>query len=363
MIEPHRYELIGLMSGTSGDGLDLAYCSFEKNTHWRFEILNAETVPFPESLEQALSAAHQVDAESLELLSIQFGAWMGEVVQNFCQILGIRPTAIASHGHTVFHRPEKGMTRQIGDGYALCQAAGIPVINDFRKLDVILGGQGAPLVPIGDALLFPQYDFALNLGGIANISLEKNGYRIAFDTCPFNLLMNHFAKKVGQSFDANGDIARKGTAIPALLTSLRQLPYYAQTGAKSLGREHVERDFLPLLEKADYSVPDVLATLIEHYADCISEVIGSDNPLALEKQKLLITGGGAYNACFIETLSKKIGHRVTLTLPENQLIDFKEALVFAFLGVLRLRGEINCLASVTGASRDSCSGTVFGLFP
>lgn len=363
MIEPHRYELIGLMSGTSGDGLDLAHCSFEKNTHWSFEILNAETVPFPKNLEQALPAAHQVDAESLEVLDIEFGTWMGDVVKNFCREQGIQPTAIASHGHTVFHRPEKGMTRQIGDGYALWQASGIPVINDFRKLDVVLGGQGAPLVPVGDALLFPHYDFALNLGGIANISMEKNSQRIAFDTCPFNLLMNHFAQKAGKTFDGNGDLARKGNLIPELLTSLHQLPYYAQKGAKSLGREHVERDFLPLLEKADYSVPDVLATLVEHYAVCISKTIGEQKRTTSKKQKLLITGGGAYNAFFIETLSKKMGPQVILTLPENQLIDFKEALVFAFLGVLRLRGEINCLASATGASQDSCGGTVFGLFP
>lgn len=194
------------------------------------------------------------------------------------------------------------------------------MINDFRKLDVVLGGQGAPLVPIGDALLFPQYDFALNLGGIANISLKKNGQRIAFDTCPFNLLMNHFAKKAGKKFDANGDLARKGTPIPALLTALQQLPYYAQNGAKSLGREHVERDFLPLLEKTSYPVPDVLATLIEHYADCIAQTVSMHDQLPSEKQKLLITGGGPTTPFSLKHSPKKLAPRWDTLRKINLLI-------------------------------------------
>jgi anhydro-N-acetylmuramic acid kinase len=351
------------MSGTSGDGLDLAFCSYEKSEQWEFEVIKAATIPFPEELGQSLQSAHLLDAESLEFLDIAFGRWMGQVVKDFCTQNALLPDAIASHGHTVFHRPEKGMTRQIGNGQALCEASGFPVINDFRIVDVVLGGQGAPLVPIGDALLFPDYDYALNLGGIANLSMQSEGKLIAFDTCPFNLLLNHFSRKVGKDFDAGGKLARDGRPIETLLNALNQLPYYGRTGAKSLGREHIESDYLPLLEKGDHRVADVLATLTEHFAESIARAIVNGKNTRVKKQQLLVTGGGAYNTFFIEKLSEKIGQQVNLTLPENQIIEFKEALVFGFLGVLRLRGETNCLASVTGASRDSCGGTVFGLFP
>ncbi|SHM60849.1 anhydro-N-acetylmuramic acid kinase [Cyclobacterium lianum] len=362
MKEAKRYEVVGLMSGTSGDGLDFACCSFSKNESWNFEIIEARTVPFPTQLGKALKTAHLLDAASLEILDIQFGHWMGKEVKALCAAYGFRPEAIGSHGHTVFHQPHKGMTKQIGDGYALWQSSGIPVINDFRKLDLILGGQGAPLVPVGDALLFSEYDFALNLGGIANISMEIGNERRAFDTCPFNLLLNHAAQKAGKAFDASGNIARSGKVNELLLEKLERLPYYAISGAKSLAREDIERDFLPILEKAETSVPDTLATLSEHFAGCIADVL-LRNAGSAGKKNLLITGGGAYNAFFIENLSAKIHSRIGLSLPENQIIDFKEALVFAFLGVLRMRGENNCLASVTAASRDNCGGTMYGFFP
>ncbi|MFO7824724.1 MAG: anhydro-N-acetylmuramic acid kinase [Cyclobacterium sp.] len=362
MNEPYRYELVGLMSGTSGDGLDLALCQFTKKESWTFDIRKATTIPFPHELGQSLRSAHLMDAHALEILDLEFGTWMGHEVKNFCVSNGLEPSAIASHGHTVFHQPDRGMTKQIGNGYALWQASGLPVINDFRKLDVILGGQGAPLVPVGDALLFANYDFALNLGGIANISMQVNDQRLAFDTCPFNLLFNHFAQKAGKPYDANGDLARTGKVNLQLLSALQKLPYYQISGAKSLGREDIEKDFIPVLEAADASIPDLLATLSEHFARCLSEIMLQHKTPA-PSQQLLVTGGGAYNAFFIEKLSAKITPQIALSLPENQIIDFKEALVFAFLGVLRWRGENNCLASVTAASRDSCGGTMYGFLP
>ncbi|NHE55261.1 anhydro-N-acetylmuramic acid kinase [Cyclobacterium plantarum] len=361
MDEPKWYEVVGLMSGTSGDGLDLAFCKFWKNDAWSFEIQKATTIPFPEKLEQSLKSAHLLDAASLEILDIEFGTWMGNKVKVVCDSSGLQPSAIASHGHTVFHQPSKGMTKQIGDGFALWQSSGIPVINDFRKLDVILGGQGAPLVPVGDELLFPNYDYALNLGGIANISMEVDKQRKAFDTCPFNLLFNYFAQKAGKAFDANGDLARTGKVSAELLAALEKLPYYRLSGARSLGREDIEKDFIPTLESVDTSVPDTLATLSEHFARCISEILLQQKNTG-DQKKLLVTGGGAYNTFFIENLSAKIQPRIEVSLPENQIIDFKEALVFAFLGVLRWRGENNCLASVTAASRDSSGGTMYGFF-
>jgi len=362
MIDSKSYTMIGLMSGTSGDGLDIACCEFSKNNDWDFKITNAATLPFPQELGESLKDAHLMDALSLECLDLEFGKWMGETTGEFCRSNKLDPMAIASHGHTVFHRPDLKMTKQIGNGFALSQASGYPVINDFRKLDVILGGQGAPLVPVGDAMLFKPFDFALNLGGIANISMEKDKQRLAFDTCPFNLLFNHFAMKVGKPYDEGGDLAKSGMVLPKLLTLLEALDYYKIQGARSLGRENISEDFLPLLTHDFYSPKDILATLSEHFADCIAKIILKH---AREEQKtlqLLVTGGGAYNTFFTDKLSKKIVPKVKLILPENQIIDFKEALVFAFLGVLRLREESNCLASVTGAIKDNCGGTIFGLF-
>lgn len=357
-----RYTILGLMSGTSGDGLDIACCEFSKNNAWNFKIIKAQTVPFPNELGYSLQNAHLNDAQSLECLDLEFGKWMGEVSRKFCLDHQLQPMAIASHGHTVFHRPELNMTKQIGNGFTLSHYSGFPVINDFRKLDVILGGQGAPLVPIGDALLFNDFDFALNLGGIANISMDNNGQRLAFDTCPFNLLFNHFALLSGKSYDDSGNLAKSGTVIPVLLSDLEALPFYQQKGAKSLGRENISEDFLPVVNKASNSSNDILATLSEHFSDCIAKTILDHVGPKLTKSQLLITGGGAYNTFFINKLSNKISHKVNVVLPEKQIIDFKEALVFAFLAVLRLREENNCLASVTGASRDNCGGTIFGLF-
>jgi anhydro-N-acetylmuramic acid kinase len=362
MIDSKSYTMIGLMSGTSGDGLDIACCEFSKNHDWDFKITNAATLPFPQELGESLKNSHLMDALSLECLDMEFGKWMGETTGEFCRRNQLRPMAIASHGHTVFHRPDLKMTKQIGNGFALSQASGYPVINDFRKLDVILGGQGAPLVPIGDEMLFKPFDFALNLGGIANISMEKNKQRLAFDTCPFNLLFNHFAMKVGKPYDEGGDLAKSGMVLPELLTTLEALDYYKIQGAKSLGRENISEDFLPLLTHNSYSPKDVLATLSEHFAECITEIILNHSKTEQKSFQLLVTGGGAYNTFFTEKLSNKIAPKVKLILPENQIIDFKEALVFAFLGVLRLREENNCLASVTGAIKDNCGGTIFGLF-
>jgi anhydro-N-acetylmuramic acid kinase len=203
------YKTIGLMSGTSGDGLDIAYCEFENKDHWHFQIGTCETIPFPKKLGKKLKKAHLLSGYKLSLLDVQFGQWMGEEVDKFVKKNQLDVDLVASHGHTVFHQPKKKLSLQIGNGWALHTACNLPVINDFRMLDVQLGGQGAPLVPIGDKLLFPDYDYCINLGGIANISMEAEGSRIAFDICPFNLLLNHFAEDCGKTYDKNGKIAQK----------------------------------------------------------------------------------------------------------------------------------------------------------
>ena len=354
-----HYKMIGLMSGTSGDGLDMVYCEFQLKKAWDFQIFHAETIPFPSSLKESLTFAHQFAGEELTHLDILFGRWMGQHVREFCSTHGLTPDAIASHGHTVFHQPDRGLTLQIGNGWAIHQGSGLPVINDFRSLDVMLGGQGAPLVPVGDRLLFGQYDFCLNLGGISNISMEIERERIAFDISPFNLLLNVYANKCGQDYDDQGKLAETGTVIPNLFDTLENLPLYHEHRRKSLAREDVETYYKPVLYRfAAASPEDILSTLIEHFSRQISKILLAYNKT--DAATVLVTGGGTYNRYFIRRLSEQCGKALQIIIPDNQIIDYKEALVFAFLGVLRLRRENNCLRSVTGASQDNCGGTFFG---
>ncbi len=282
---------------------------------------------------------------------------MGEAVQRFCQKFQLKADAVASHGHTVFHQPQKKITLQIGNGWALSAASGLPVICDFRSLDVHLGGQGAPLAPAGDHFLFPNYDFCLNLGGIANISMMKEGQRIAFDISPFNLLLNYAAGLKGKLYDDQGNMAKKGQVDPELLNSLNHLSYYEQGGAKSLGREDLERDFYPLIQNMDAPAENISATLVEHYCIQISQSIKAFS--SAKEQQVLVTGGGAYHAYFIEKLQQKLGNKIKVVVPEKTIVNFKEALIFAFLGVLKLRNETNTFESVTGAYRNSCGGLIF----
>ena len=349
--------MIGLMSGTSGDGLDLAYCEFIfEQQKWTYHLHAYHTFPFPETLEENLKKSHLLDGLELSLLDIQFGKWMGEKVRFFVSENKLKIDAIASHGHTVFHQPDKGLTLQIGNGWALHKASKLPVINDFRMLDVQLGGQGAPLVPIGDRLLFGQYDYCINLGGIANVSMEYNGLRLAFDICPFNLLLNHYANQVGMAYDEDGALAKKGKLLPEVLDKLNNLNYYYIQGSKSLGREDLD-PFFEILEQEKHTTEDILHTLVQHFA---IQLKNSIKPIPDRKAKLLITGGGAFNTFFIETLNQVLGESFSIVYASKELINYKEALIFAFLGVLRLRNEHNCLHSVTGASRDNCGGTVYG---
>jgi anhydro-N-acetylmuramic acid kinase len=349
------YKVIGLMSGTSGDGLDIAYCEFEQGEQWTYEIKASETVPFPKKLGKNLKKAHLLKGYKLSLLDARFGQWMGEKVHDFIETNHLEVEAVASHGHTVFHQPSKKLSLQIGNGWALHAACGLPVINDFRMLDVQLGGQGAPLVPIGDKLLFSEHDYCINLGGIANISMESDGKRIAFDICPFNLLLNHFAQACDKPFDKNGKLARKGKLLKKVLKQLNNLPYYQIKGAKSLGREDL-KGYLKILEGIEeYKPEDILHTLVIHYVIQIHKLL---IPVPGQKTKVLVTGGGAFNTFFMEQLASVLGPDVEISQADPLLINFKEALIFAFLGVLKLRGEMNSLASVTGALRDSSGGLV-----
>ena len=342
---------IGLMSGSSLDGLDLALVRFqEEGGKYRFQILQAETLPYPESWTKQLSEAFHKQPEDLVQLNKDYGRYLGERVLSFAKKHNAQPDFVASHGHTIFHRPEEHYTLQIGDGQELSKACGFTVINDFRSEDVSKGGQGAPLVPIGDKLLFGDYEICLNIGGIANVSYEEDGKRIAYDLCIANQALNYLAQMKGRPYDRNGQLARSGEVDMDLLKRLNRHPFYGQLPPKSLGREFFETYQKDLLK--DLSIEDMLATFVEYIA--LQIALGVSH---LPKGKILVTGGGARNKFLMERLQARSSHEVII--PDKMIIDYKEALVFAFLGLLRMEGKTNVLSSVTGAESDSCSGRIW----
>ncbi|MGC4128388.1 MAG: anhydro-N-acetylmuramic acid kinase [Bergeyella sp.] len=342
---------VGLMSGTSLDGLDICYTRFSEDSgKWNFEILKAETFPYPKAWEQKLRDVFYLSSQELAELHSEYGFYLGEQVRTFMQKNSIgKADLIASHGHTVFHQPQKKYTVQIGDGRAVKIVAGIPVVYDFRSQDVLMGGNGAPLVPIGDELLFSEFDACLNLGGFSNISFRKDGKRIAFDICPVNIVLNEFALKLGKKYDENGELARNGRVDEALLYQLNQLEFYRQQPPKSLGTEWLNEFVTPLLKGKEPET--VLATFTQHIAEKLAETLNLNN-----LKNLLVTGGGAYNCYLIELLKERTATEIII--PSKDIIEFKEALVFAFMGVLKMRGENNVLSSATGCSEDHSSGIV-----
>lgn len=336
------------MSGTSLDGLDICYAKFQNITNWEFEILKTETIPYSPEWKNRLQNAILLSAEDLLALDKEYGFYLGEKTQEFISKNNIADLDfIASHGHTVFHQPQRKFTLQIGDGRAIKLTIKKPVIYDFRSQDVLMGGNGAPLVPIGDELLFSQYDACLNLGGFSNISLQKNHQRIAFDISPVNVVLNYFAEKLGKNYDENGDFARNGAINFKILEQLNALTFYQKSAPKSLGVEFVNSKVFPLLK--DETPENIIATFTEHIAEQIAKVF-NDNQL----KTVLVTGGGTFNNYLLEKIREK--SQTELIVPDENIINFKEALIFAFMGVLRLRNEVNVLCSATGSSENHCSG-------
>ena len=346
------------MSGTSLDGLDLAFCFFQyQQNGWTFSLENTASVEYSSSRREQLKNSINLSSVDLLLLNVEYGKWLGNQVKEFIEKRNIKVDFVSSHGHTVFHQPEKRLTYQIGCGQELANICGLQVFADFRSLDVSLGGQGAPLVPIGDQLLFPQYDFCLNLGGIANASFQVDGQRVAYDISPANMLLNHLSAQMGQTYDKSGEVARSAKLNKKLLSQLNALAYYRQPYPKSLGYEWFIEQIVPLVEASTISKPDKLCTSVHHIAAQISKDLLRHSPGT--NSKLLATGGGAKNTFLIETLQEYLGESIQVIIPDISIVDFKEAMVFAFMGVRRKRNEINCLKSVTGASRDSSSGVIY----
>ena len=347
------------MSGTSLDGLDIALCEFnlENEQVQSFEIQEAITIPYTESQKESLKLM-QASALDLVKADFAFGKLIGESVKAFVASKRLKVDFVASHGHTVFHQPHLGFTSQIGNGAAISAACGLPVVSDFRSMDVAMGGQGAPLVPIGDLLLFGQYKYCLNLGGIANISVKENGRIYAFDVCPANMPLNMLVNKIGLQYDEDGKLAKSGSINQDLLAQLNALDFYAKKPPKSLGKEWVDTIFMPIITSSSVNLEDMLATICEHIALKISQVVSESNGIS----KMLVTGGGAFNSFLIERIQAKLKNRCELVVPDSQLVGFKEALIFAFLGLLRVQNKPNALQSVTGASNNNIGGAMYGDF-
>lgn len=343
--------VIGLMSGTSLDGLDVVLAKFDANTYQECKIVHSYTYVYSEELTTELRSGIHLSEAELVLLDKKFGQFLGHKVNHFMNHFEISHVDfIASHGHTIFHQPDKGITLQIGSGQEIVNTTGLSVVCDFRTQDVQLGGQGAPLVPIGDKLLFHEYEACLNLGGFANISFDINNERIAFDICPVNIVLNHFSKELGYDFDESGRLAATGNMNANLYNDLNLLSYYKEQAPKSLGYEWVLKKIHPLIEQYKLPAKDVLRTFVEHIAFQITKALSSYS-------NVLITGGGAFNTYLMERLESF--YTGTIHIPSKELVNYKEALVFAFLGLLRMKGKVNCLKSVTGAKRNHSSGVIF----
>lgn len=341
------------MSGTSLDGLDLAYIEFSFDDIWTFNIIKAETINYSVEWKKTLKSLIANSIEELHRIDYKYTSYLAIAISDFIKRNKITDLdIICSHGHTALHQPEKGLTFQIGNLNFLSQLIGQTVVCDFRVQDVKLGGQGAPLVPIGDALLFFDYDYCLNLGGFANVSTKVNSVRIAYDICPLNIVLNHCVSKLGFDYDENGNIAASGSINEQLLTELNKLEFYSLKPPKSLGLEWVRETIFPLFDKFNLRIEDILRTFVEHSA----------YQIALEISKtygdsVLVTGGGTYNLFLINRIKDLTKNKIIV--PSKNLVEYKEALIFGLLGVLKLRDETNCLSSVTGAEIDHSSGYIY----
>lgn len=350
-IDQNNARILGVMSGSSLDGIDLALCHFQKGgERWTFRVEAATTVPYSGAMRNRLLRATGADGLELARLHRDIGIAIGTACRDFLN--GRHADLIASHGHTIFHQPDEGLTLQVGSGAHITAISGLATTCDFRTLDVALGGQGAPLVPFGERHLFPEHRAFVNLGGIANVAIHEVDKTIGYDICPCNQALDLLAQEAGVPYDANGELARTGAVNVELLGKLNALTFYRQEPPRSLGREWFDERMKPLIIKASIPLKNRMRTAVEHIAGQVArELAKAGTDIAL------FTGGGAHNGFLIERTGA-LG-RVRPELPSKELIDYKEAVIFAFLGLMRMRGEVNTLASVTGAKRDSIGGALY----
>ncbi|MBS1776859.1 MAG: anhydro-N-acetylmuramic acid kinase [Bacteroidetes bacterium] len=356
------YHVIGLMSGSSLDGLDICFAHLhEARGKWKYEIVASNCIAYTSDLAYRLLRAAQLDVSGFLLLHTDYGRWIGERINDFIEQydLSNKVHFIASHGHTVYHNPKLRTTSQIGDGATIAATTGLPVISDLRALDVALGGQGAPIVPIGDKLLFGAYDYWLNIGGIVNLTVRKDDQLQAFDVCTGNQALNILAQKEGQDFDKNGLLAKRGVVLTDLIGELNSQEYFRKSPPKSLSNDEAKALVFPALLESPRDNLDLLRTMVQHIAEQVA-LAASRFPHGKDKASMLVTGGGAFNDFLIETLSSELlPYQIEVVVPGEQEVKYKEALVMALIGALRWREETNVLASVTGAQRDSISGALW----
>jgi anhydro-N-acetylmuramic acid kinase len=351
------YNVIGVMSGTSLDGVDLAHIQFQiKNDKWTFEILESETISYDSIWINELKTAVDYTEKQLEELNKNYTQLLASIISDFINKHALENLdAVCSHGHTILHQPQNGFTLQIGNLPEIAQLIQQTVVCNFRVQDVKLGGQGAPLVPIGDRILFADYDYCMNLGGFSNVSFEKNNNRIAFDISAVNTVLNFYANQLGFDYDDKGKISRAGQCNTDLLNELNSLAFYKTPPPKSLGFEFVKEVILPMIESYSISIEDKLNTFTEHVSFQIGLAIEN---FQTQKKSMLITGGGAYNEFLIERIRFHLPE-IKIIIPSSKILEFKEALIFGLLGVLKMRGEVNALQSVTGALYDHSSGVIY----
>lgn len=356
------YKVIGLMSGSSLDGLDIAHVQLEEvRGKWSYQLLHTACIPYTDAWLASLQHAANISVSDFLKLNTSYGGYLGEKVNEFIAANAIEHQVhfIASHGHTVFHEPGNKTTFQLGDGASIAAVTKLPVISDLRSLDVALGGQGAPIVPVGDKLLFSDHDYLLNIGGIANITVYENGNPVAFDICPANQILNNLASREGKLMDENGELAAAGKLLPALLDDLNDALYYNLLPPKSLSNEAAQDMIFPKLSQSAHSVADMLHTMCVHIARQIAAAV-RQSPHGKEMASLVATGGGAFNTFLMDQIKNELAPlNVNVVVPEADVVKFKEALVMALIGTLRWREEINVLSSVTGAVKDSCGGALW----
>jgi len=356
------YNVIGLMSGSSLDGLDIAFVEFqEKAGKWNYEIIKAACKEYDIEWQAKLRDAIELSARDYQLLHTEYGKYLGEKVNEFIEDhqLHHQVNLIASHGHTTFHLPEKRMTHQLGEGAAIAAETRLPVVTDLRAMDIAFGGQGAPIVPLGEKLLFPDHHFFLNIGGIANISVNQENETIAFDVCAANRVLNMLAAEANLDYDDGGKLASAGKVHHELLEKLNSLNFYSLPHPKSLANSFGTDIVYPLVKEYNLETQDSLRTYVEHIS---IQIKNSLDPYfsKSEVQQLMITGGGAFNTFLMERLSTHLAAiNFEIHIPGHEVVKYKEALIMALLGILRWREQYTVLASVTGATQNSIGGALW----
>jgi anhydro-N-acetylmuramic acid kinase len=356
------YNVLGIMSGSSMDGLDIALCKISTDGHqFSYQIEQSETFDYPEKWRIRLSQLRKADSIAYAKTDVFYGHYIGQLINQFIEKNQIKVDLIASHGHTVFHYPEEKITRQVGDGASISAITNLPVVSDFRSMDVAKGGQGAPLVAIGDELLFNEYDYCLNLGGFANISGKVGPYRVSFDICPANIILNRTARDLNLDYDKDGEIAARGAINYTLLDHLNQIDYYKKPFPKSLNRDWINSELWQIVKDGEKLTPeDKMKTFVDHIGIQIANSIDYLSQKNSTGKKVLVTGGGAFNITLMDYI--KTHSDAEFILPNEKLIQYKESLIFALMGVLRINNQTNIFKTYTGASSDSISGSLNGDF-